>query len=377
MTRAATSSSSVGTYPSTCSGAVDDNYDISYVDGSVTMSPAPLSITASSGSMTYGSTVPTITPIVTGLQNGENPSVLGTGLTCDTAADSSSPVGDYASACSAAMDADYSITYLFGVVAVSPANLQVTASSASAPYGVEPPAITASYSGFVNGDSASALTTQPTCSTTATSSSPVGSYPSSCSGAEDPNYTISYSNGTVQLVAAQVVVTASSGSMTYGGEVPTITASYSGFVNGDSAGSLTTPATCSTAATSASPVGGYPSSCSGAVDPNYSFSLHERVRAGRPGPARVSRHPRPATTYGSAAPTITASYSGFVNGDNAGTRSPHRPPARPRPPRRARWGTTRVRARARSTPTTRSATSAARSSSVQRVLARDAPPRTP
>ena len=230
--------------------------------------------------------------------------MLGAGLTCDTAADSSSPVGDDASACSGAVDANYTITYFFGDVTVNPAILQVTASSASVAYGVDPPAITASYSGFVNGDSASSLTTPPTCSTTATSSSPVGSYPSSCSGAVDPNYTFDYSNGTVQLVAALVVVTASSASMTYGGTVPAITASYSGFVNGDTAGSLTTPPTCSTAAESSSPVGPYASSCSGAVRPQLLVQLRQRVRPGRPGPAEHCRVLASAT-YGGAAPTIT------------------------------------------------------------------------
>ena len=312
----AASSSSVGSYASTCSGAVDDNYDISYVDGSVTMAPAPLSITASSETMTYGGSVPTITPIVAGLQNGDDPSVLGTGITCDTAADSSSPVGDYASACSGAMDANYTITYSFGDVTVSPAILQVTASSASVPYGVSPPALTASYSGFVNGDSASSLTAPPTCSTTATASSPVGSYPSSCSGAVDPNYTFDYSNGTVQLVAALVVVTASSASMTYGGSVPAVTASYSGFVNGDSAASLATPPTCSTTAESSSPVGPYASSCSGASDPNYSFSYVNGSVEVDPAPLSIAASSSSAT-YGSAAPTITPSYSGFVNSDNA------------------------------------------------------------
>ena len=314
----ATSSSSVGTYPSACSGAVDDNYDITYVSGSVTMTSAPLSITASSGTMTYGGSVPSITPIVAGLQNGEDASVLGAGLMCDTAAGASSPVGDYASACSGAMDANYTITYYFGDVTVDPATLQVTASSASVAYGANAPAVTASYSGFVNGDNASALTTQPMCSTTATSSSPVGSYPSSCSGAADPNYMIGYSNGTVQVVVAQVVVTASSASMTYGGAVPTISASYSGFVNGDSASSLTTPPTCSTTATSSSPVGPYASSCSGAVDPNYSFVYTNGSVQVDPAPLSVAASSA-ATTYGAAAPAITASYSGFVNGDSAGS----------------------------------------------------------
>ncbi|HEX4126751.1 MAG TPA: MBG domain-containing protein [Acidimicrobiales bacterium] len=312
----ATSSSSVGSYPSTCAGAADNNYDISSVDGSVTMTPASLSITASSGTMTYGGAVPTITAIVTGLQNGDDPSVLGVGLACDTAADSSSPAGDYATACSGAMDANYTLTYAFGHVTVDPAILQVTASSASVPYGVNPPAPTASYSGFVNGDDASSLTTQPTCSTTATSVSPVRSYPSSCSGAVDPNYTFDYSNGTVQVVAALVVVTASSASMTYGGAVPAIAPSYSGFVNGDTESSLSTPPTCATAATSSSPVGPYASSCSGASDPNYSFSYVNGSVQVDAAPLSIAAS-SPSVTYGSAPPTITPSYSGFVNGDSA------------------------------------------------------------
>jgi len=82
---------------------------------------------------------------------------------------------------------------------ISPATLTITASSGSSTYGSSPPAITAGYSGFVNGDTSAALSTKPTCSTTATSSSPAGSYPSTCSGAADPNYTIGYVAGSVTV----------------------------------------------------------------------------------------------------------------------------------------------------------------------------------
>ena len=44
-------------------------------------------------------------------------------------------------------------------------------------YGGTPPAITPAYTGFVNGDGVSSLTTEPTCSTTATSASPVPGSP--------------------------------------------------------------------------------------------------------------------------------------------------------------------------------------------------------
>ncbi|HZE15112.1 MAG TPA: Ig-like domain repeat protein, partial [Mycobacterium sp.] len=74
-----------------------------------------------------------------------------------------------------------------GSLTVNPAPLMVTASSASSTYGGALPAITASYSGFVNGEGAGSLTTQPACTTTATILSPVGTYPTSCAGASDPN----------------------------------------------------------------------------------------------------------------------------------------------------------------------------------------------
>jgi hypothetical protein len=72
-----------------------------------------------------------------------------------------------------------------------------------------------------------------------------------------------------QTVPTAVTVTASSAAMVYGSAVPTITAIYSP--------SITTPLavpTCSTVVTSTSPVGSYASTCSGASDPNYTFSSY-------------------------------------------------------------------------------------------------------
>jgi hypothetical protein len=170
------------------------------------------------------------------------------------------------------VDANYTISYLPGTVTDSAATLVITAGNGTMSYGGTVPPITPSYSGFVNGDTAASLTTPPTCSTTATSHSAVGSYPSSCSGAVDSNYTISYVGGTVTVTTTPLVITASSATMTLGGTVPTITPSYSGFVNGNTSASLTTQPTCSTTATSKSVVGTYPSSCTGAVDSNYTIS---------------------------------------------------------------------------------------------------------
>ena len=54
--------------------------------------------------------------------------------------------------------------------------------------------------------------------------------------------------------------------------LPTLTASYGGFVNGDQPSSLTTQPTLATTATASSHVGSYPITATGAVDADYTIS---------------------------------------------------------------------------------------------------------
>jgi hypothetical protein len=80
--------------------------------------------------------------------------------------------------------------------------LTITASSATMTVGRTVPAITPSYSGFANGDNAASVPIAPTCWTSATSSSPPGTYRTYCSGAADPHYTIdadSYVSGSLTI----------------------------------------------------------------------------------------------------------------------------------------------------------------------------------
>jgi len=63
------------------------------------------------------------------------------------------------------------------------------------------PALTASYTGFVNGETNAVLTQQPVLSTTAVLNSPQGTYPITVSGAAAANYSISYVNGTLTVAA--------------------------------------------------------------------------------------------------------------------------------------------------------------------------------
>ena len=154
---------------------------------------------------------------------------------------------------------------------ITPAPLTITVNSQSRVYGQANPALTVGYSGFVDGDTAASLTTQPSASTTATTGSPVGSYMITASGAVDANYTIGYTSGTLQITPAALTITANNQSDIYGQANPALTVRYSGFVNSDTAASLTTQPSVSTTATTGSPVGSYTITASGAVDANYTI----------------------------------------------------------------------------------------------------------
>ena len=177
-------------------------------------------------------------------------------------------------------------------------------------YGATPPAISPTYSGFVNGDSPSSLTRVADLHDDGHRASPVAGspYASSCGGAVDPDYAFTYVPGVVSVTKVPLTVTASSATMTYGGASPAITPAYAGFVNGDTASSLTTKPTCSTSATSASPVSGspYSSSCTGAVDPNYALTYASGSVTVSPAPLTITAS-SPSMTYGSAPPAITPS----------------------------------------------------------------------
>ena len=237
-TTTATSSSPVGTYPSACSGASDPDYTLSYVPGSVVVGASHLVVTASSGTRTYGSAPAPITPTYTGFVNGDGPALLTTAPTCSSSGSASSPVGDYVTSCSGATDPNYTIDYVNGVDAVTPAPLTVTASSATMTYGGQAPTITVAATGFQNGDGLAALGSGLSCTTSAGPTSPVGSYASTCSGAADPNYAVTYASGSVTVGPATLTVTATSLTKQFGTANPVLTDTVTGFVNGQTLATL-------------------------------------------------------------------------------------------------------------------------------------------
>jgi len=198
--------SPVGSYPTTCSGAVNANYAIAYVAGTVTITAVPLTITASSATVPFGSAIPAITPAIVGLVNGNTVASLGP-LVCSTTAALGSPVAVYPSSCSGASNANYIISYVPGTVTISAVPLTITANNATRPFGAPNPAFTATYVGFVNGNTPASLAGALVCTTTANALSVAGTYPITCSGQTSVNYTIAYVPGVLTVTAGGPILT--------------------------------------------------------------------------------------------------------------------------------------------------------------------------
>ena len=316
LTTTVTAASNAGSYGITAAGAVDANYSITYVSGTLSVTQAALTITANNQSKVYGAALPTFTASYSGFVNGDTSASLTTKPVLTTTATAASNVGSYAVTAAGAVDANYSITYVSGTLSVTQAALTITANNQSMVYGAALPALTANYSGFVNGDTSASLTTGPTLTTTATAASHVGSYGITAAGAVDANYRITYVGGTLSVTQAALTITANNQSMVYGSALPTLTASYSGFVNGDSSASLTTGPTLITTATAASHVGSYGIAAAGAIDADYSISYVGGTLNVTQAALTITVNNQ-SSVYGSALPALTASYIGFVNGDTS------------------------------------------------------------
>ncbi|MGA3147475.1 MAG: MBG domain-containing protein [Acidimicrobiales bacterium] len=114
---------------------------------------------------------------------------------------------------------------------------------------------------------------------------------------------------------ATLTITASDGSQTFGGLVPTITAVYSGFVDGDTPADLTTLPTCVSGTTSSSPVlGSYTSSCSGAVDPDYTIRYVDGTTTVVPATLTITANPE-VKLVGAPDPALTFVVVGLFGTD--------------------------------------------------------------
>jgi hypothetical protein len=290
------------------------NYALSFVNGTLTISTAPLAITALDATRQYGTTNPVFSVTMQGFVNNEDATVLGGTLLVASAADATSAVGTYDIVPTGLTSTNYALSYTNGTLTVSQAPLTVTASSTNRIYGQSNPVLTGVSSATVNGDDLGI-----SFATTATSSSQAGQYPIFPVFADSSNklgnYLVTTNAGTLTVSPALLTVTADNQNRAYGQTNPTLTVTYSSLVNGDGAANLGVQATASTTAGPASFTGQYPITVSGGVSSNYTFSyVSGTLTIGQAALTVVGDNATRA--YGHANPVFTSTVTGLANDDN-------------------------------------------------------------
>ncbi|MDE3204210.1 MAG: hypothetical protein KGQ66_08290, partial [Acidobacteriota bacterium] len=327
-TTAATSTSPTGTYPITCTtgtlGATNYTFGM-FVAGTLTVTPAVLTVTANAQTQVYGGATPPLSTILSGFVAGDGPAVVSGSPSCSTTAIASSPVGPYPITCATGTlsATNYTFASVPGTLTVLPAPLTLVAGDRTASYGAPVVNLGAALTGFVNGDPPSVVTGTPLCSTAAMPTSSVGAYPITCTvgSLNAQNYAITASTaGTYTVTPAALTVTPDAQSMVYGSPAPPLTYTISGFVNGESQASATTgSALCQATVSPTSPVGSYPITCSAGTlqAANYDFTTFDQSSLSvTPAPLTVTAV-SVAATYGAALPAPSWTITGFLNGDTA------------------------------------------------------------
>ena len=229
---------------------------VSVVSGTWTIAPASLGFTGSIATPTKvydGTTTATLTTgnssaSLSGFVNGQNATYSGATGTYGSANAASNisvnatlGTGNFTTSGTGFSWSNYTVPTmtLSGTGTITPAPLTVTANAASMTYGGTVPSVSGSVTGFVNGQTLSGDSGSASWSTSATSTSNAGQYAiagnvtlgSPYSG----DYTITNVSGNstaLTIGRADLTATATPASMTYGGTVPSVSGTVTGFVNG-------------------------------------------------------------------------------------------------------------------------------------------------
>jgi hypothetical protein len=281
LSTAADTNSVVAAYPIVITNLslAATNYAFSFTNGVLTVAPAPLGVTANATNRAYGAANPAFTASYSGFVNNDTTSVLSGSPSLTSAADTNSPVGTYdiAAAVGGLAATNYSFTFTNGTLTVVQAALGVTANSTNRLYGAGNPAFTASYSGFVNNETTGVLSGSPSLTSAADTNSPVGTYDitAAIGGLAATNYSFNFTNGTLTITPATLLVSADNQTRSYGATNPVLTYSLSGYQGTDTASSVSGTATVSTSADAACAVGSYPITVTNGTlsATNYTFTF--------------------------------------------------------------------------------------------------------
>jgi hypothetical protein len=155
-------------------------------------------VTPDAKSKTYGDADPSFTGTLTGFLAGDTVTATYSRTAGETVG--GSPYTISAVLAPSEKLGNYDITYNTAAFTINKAMLTVTADHKTKILNAPNPPFTFQITGYMNNENYGVLTTQPTCTSTATQTSPVGSYSITCSGGAASNYNFSYVSATLKVL---------------------------------------------------------------------------------------------------------------------------------------------------------------------------------
>lgn len=299
-------SSKVGKYDIVASGAVSDKYEISYIPGTLTVTKAPLSISAGNYTKKQGDAMPVLKASYVGFKNGEDESVLTKQPVFSCEANEASAPAEYAVTISGAEAENYDISYEQGCLTVVEADaVVVRAKSYSRQYGDENPVFEFETDG-------AALDGTPEIVCSAVANSPVGSYTIEVKQGSIKNYNVHFESGSLVITKAPLSISAGNYTKKQGDAMPDFKANYAGFKNGENESVLTKQPVFSCEANETSAPADYAVTVSDAEAENYDISYEQGRLTVTDADAVVVRAKSYSRVYGDANPVFEFETEGTV-----------------------------------------------------------------
>ena len=247
----ATKESGTGVYVIKVEKGTVDYPNLAFADGTLTVTPAPLTISAGNYTMKQDEERPTFKATFQGFKLGQNETVLTKQPVLATDAPDDNTPGEYEVTISGAEADNYDITYVSGKLIISAADeVIIMAVDAAMTYGDAVPQLTYTISDET-------LQGVPVITCEATSQSPAGTYPIIIGKGTVDYPNVKLVNGTLTIDKAPLTVSVGNYVREEGRENPVFELTYQGFRNGDDESVLTVKPVAATTATANSPVGTY------------------------------------------------------------------------------------------------------------------------
>ncbi|WP_338225431.1 MBG domain-containing protein [Algoriphagus confluentis] len=300
----------IGTYKITSGSLANPNYILEFEDGTLTIVPFKVQVSALPAGKIYGQMDPFLAFNVSPQSGTILPNGAVISLGGSLSRTPGENVGVYSIVQGTLAGSNFSIEFKGADFTISPKALEVIPSpNQSKIYGSADPVFTYQIRGWERNDNPSLLSG----AISRESGEDSGRYRFNLGNlSAGKNYQLVIGEEYFTVLPKSLLIRAENKSKIYGDPNPQLTYVFEGLANGDV--SIDQVPLISTTADERSPVGSYPITLSGGVDKNYQIALQNSTLTVTAKPLRVTAQDK-TMLYGGPLPTLTYVYEGLVNGE--------------------------------------------------------------